>query len=1097
MLLQQEINGNNHHITFEVDSNQHDLSEFKGLKSYSQNIDLKNNINDQLSIDFSSNFTTNIDHTVTTTTLTTTTYSEQCLTYDKSTSKQLDYYTWENPPEVDAYGMKCDIVKKTHHQYGVENTTVYSISPRGSISHRRSSQSSIRNTENMKNISQKLNEDKISGIQHTMERIPGVRKTDKDYSPPRILLDNLPPESSQSIQKVANARDNQKNSSPILADKEYQSSSPTDKGSKINIPLTNRQQIPSKRLLSADRRAEGRNNNNGPFTIQFIMSSPESVQKGWINDNILISFMNTMEWICSRLTNVIKKNEVAYNYEKLQFVRYCQPQYITYSSLSDVKSLKSLQGVSQSLLKMRFCKNTDEHEADDDNKCANIDVTTDKQVSVGKRTVDNKINLMFKVGFQRIKEVRIPAMKLYQITSATSVPSSTSVQFYKSILMEKFERGIMDNITVLTTANLSLIKQMETISTNIASLIEDKSQMTQKTAATLRLCLEKLAAVLQSQKKSNKYNQNTKMEQSYSWFSYSADGTLTVRYPCGSPAIIWSSSPLVYHRSCSNINSCDPSSLIKGKGVKVKKSKEKASTTPTLLQRANTNVTIPKSSSSTAYSLENLNVTSKSEDVKRRTGFYLTIFDRPSVSLSKESATNLNRHDDKFNSQPTASLSTDHEMLTISEKENHLNIDLLHRSKNTTRMTNSVREYISSSCSMNSGTNQSDLHTEHSKSDESLQNEDVHIRKFIIGPLIAHFTPSGEGVIYYPNNTHKNNTLKKVTMITPTVTTTLKNDDGMKRLPTNIHAIFTKDYCYIFNNSSGDLQYQFPRSSVKSRHDPTIRFPVSLDINFNQYIKLIYTNCTDLTVIFKTEKGVLLNIDCFENFYTSDYNDMLSTTEDESNQCQQQYALSKLPFLSSTVDITSQNKQLITSRKRKEENLQKIFKNIPPITDLQSLSKHLIESKKRISFLCDQWLEVLRLNLGLQRYRIPSPRSTREFLRYKSIDDITKRFQRMPSISTSIQVTDHNKLISSGICNTQAVNNRLNTRMKSIKAKEFSSEQSHFSETPDRENLDTIHRHEIVKELTIEKDDQPSEEMGTVDVTIMRSLITGNNHKYA
>ncbi|CAH8518472.1 unnamed protein product [Schistosoma mattheei] len=839
------------------------------------------------------------------------------------------YKIWiqENPPEVDAYGMKYESVKKTNSSYGLEIAGAYTPTPRSSVFRKQSSKPSLTNNESI-------------GI-HV--KTPAERNSN-----------------------------------------ENESSSATEKESKISILPANRLHIPSKHILSTgvDRRIESRN--NGSFTLQFIMSSPESLQKGWINENILISFMNTIEWVCSRLTTVLKKNEVSYNYEQLQFPHYCEPQYILYSSLLNFKEFNFL--IKNSLIHRKI------------NSYTQINSHNNEII---RDTTNNQI---------LINEIRIPIMKLYQITSMNSIPSSSLIQFYKNNLFNIIEYDLMDNILLSTITNVYIIKQIQSILSNIDLLQNNNEKINKSSNILLKLYLKNLANVLQSKKKNNHY---AKHVQSYPWVSYSTDGTLIIRYPCGSPAIIWSSSPLMYHKACENLDNSDSSSVNKGKVNKASKPKQFLHSSSTSLQKSITNITITTDSTTTNNS-SGIPM-SGMRNVQHRTGFYLSIFDIPRVlSHKSEVDTVIDKVDNKYNSHISkSSTTTDNEISTNNGKDNCFSTELIQKSRNTARKLDSVRENISSSCSMNSSSNFSEFYPEQTKFNDSLQN-DVDDKKFNIGPLIAHFTPSGDGVIYYPHNINNNKT------------TISDSTDHINNLqPANIHAIFTREYCYVFKNSNGELEYEFPSFTEKSRHDPTIRYPVSVDINFNHYIRLVRTNSHDLTIIFKTDEDVLLTIDCFQNFYSNDYRecdtyDHPTNFEDESKQHKQQFVLSKLPFLSSVVDNTNQNKQLLISRKRKEESLQKLFKNIPPNDDLQSLSRHLTESMKQIRFLCNQWLEIMRHCLGLQRQRISSPQSAHQLIRYRSLDYMTKRYGTFTSVSSTNRASDYNSLVHSDklICNS-------------------------------------------------------------------------------
>ncbi|VDO47704.1 unnamed protein product [Schistosoma margrebowiei] len=871
------------------------------------------------------------------------------------------YKIWiqENPPEVDAYGMKYESVKKTNSSYGLEIAGAYTPTPRSSVFRKQSSKPSLTNNESM-GIHVKTPAEKSSNdMQHTSEQASNVRKINKYNSPSKILVNNTPSESSRSTQKFDSLKDSLKHSLPFSPDKENESSSGTEKESKISLLPTNRLHISSKHILSTgvDRRIESRN--NGSFTLQFIMSSPESVQKGWINENILISFMNTIEWVCSRLTTVLKKNEVSYNYEKLQFPHYCEPQYILYSSLLNFKDLNFL--IKNSLIHRKINSYTQINSHNNEI----IQDTTNNPILVDKKIIDNNNNgliLLFKVGFNRINEIRIPIMKLYQITSMNSIPSSSLIQFYKNNLFNIIEYDLMDNVLLSTITNVYIIKQIQSILSNIDLLQNNNEKINKSSNILLKLYLKNLANVLQTKKKNNHY---AKHVQSYPWLSYSTDGTLIIRYPCGSPAIIWSSSPLMYHKACENLDNSDSSSVNKGKVNKASKPKQFLHSSSTPLQKSITNITITTDSTTTnnCSGIPMLGM----RNVQHRTGFYLSIFDIPRVlSHKSEVDTAIDKVDNKYNSHisKSSSTTTDNEISTNNGKDNCFSTELIQKSRNTARKLDSVRENISSSCSMNSGSNFSEFYPEQTKFNDSLQNEDVDDKKFNIGPLIAHFTPSGDGVIYYPHNINNNKT------------TISDSTDHINNLqPANIHAIFTKEYCYVFKNSNGELEYEFPSFTEKSRHDPTTRYPVSLDINFNHYIRLVRTNSHDLTIIFKTEEDVLLTIDCFQNFYSNDYRecdtyDHPMNFEDESKQHKQQFVLSKLPFLSSVVDNTNQNKQLLISRKRKE-SLDYMTKRYGTFTSVSSTNRasdynSLVHSDKLI---CNSF--------GQKSIRLSKPNSAR------------------------------------------------------------------------------------------------------------------------
>ncbi|CAH8286430.1 unnamed protein product, partial [Schistosoma turkestanicum] len=352
-------------------------------------------------------------------------------------------------------------------------------------------------------------------------------------------------------------------------------------------------------------------------------------------------------------------------------------------------------------------------------------------------------------------------------------------------------------------------------------------------------------------------------------------------YPCGSPAIIWSSSPFIYHKPCENLNNSDSFSLNKGKGSKANKTREYLHSSSAPLQKSFTDITTTTNTNTTTNISSSVSM-SRIQNVGNRSGFYLSIFDIPCESSYKtEKNMDVGKTDNKYNLHSSKLSTTGSELLKNNGKDNSFNTELFQKSRNTARRLESVRENVSSSCSINSGSNLSELYREQTKSDVSLQNEDLVDRKFNIGPLVAHFTPSGNGVIYYPHNIDSGETITDNSI-----------DHINNPQPANIHAIFTKEYCYVFKNSNGELEYEFPCFTEKNLQDPTIRYPISLDINFNHYIRLVRTNSHDLTIIFKTEQDVLLTIDCFQNLYSNDNeecdaNDHVMNSQDESKQLKQ------------------------------------------------------------------------------------------------------------------------------------------------------------------------------------------------------------------
>ncbi|CAH8286344.1 unnamed protein product [Schistosoma turkestanicum] len=138
---------------------------------------------------------------------------------------------------------------------------------------------------------------------------------------------------------------------------------------------------------------------------------------------------------------------------------------------------------------------------------------------------------------------------------------------------------------------------------------------------------------------------------------------------------------------------------------------------------------------------------------------------------------------------------------------------------------------------------------------------------------------------------------------------------------------------------------------------------------------------------------------------------------------------------------------------------------------------------KRIRFLCNRWLEIMRHCLGLQRQRNPSPRSACQLLRYKSLDYMTKGYGTFTTVSTSNRAIDHHSLIHSDkpISNTFI--------QKSTRISTSDSTRSISKASFKNGNLDTFLTDEAIKEPLIVRNDKAS---GTL---LMRSLSTENNQK--
>ncbi|CAH8496757.1 unnamed protein product [Schistosoma turkestanicum] len=306
--LRHEIRRNKTSLVYDANI----IEKNKEVQANAENVDLKNNnTNDQLLNDTNCNYssTKNIHRSIT---LTSTREKPTHLINKELISKQFDYYTWveisgtimkdlltclhqqnfkeikhprildyrldetwdeliskvdhsprdwqlpaiknaynlwiqENPPEVDAYGIKFESTKKSHSSLGFEIATTYIPSPRGSVFRK---QSSLTNIENMTIHVKTPNERKLNDMQYTSERISNAKKVNKDYSPPKILLNNTSSESSRSTQKLDSLKDSLKYSS---VNKENESSLTIEKESKISISPMNRPQISSKHILSTGK----------------------------------------------------------------------------------------------------------------------------------------------------------------------------------------------------------------------------------------------------------------------------------------------------------------------------------------------------------------------------------------------------------------------------------------------------------------------------------------------------------------------------------------------------------------------------------------------------------------------------------------------------------------------------------------------------------------------------------------------------------------------------------------------------------------------------------------------------------------------------
>lgn len=221
---------------------------------------------------------------------------------------------------------------------------------------------------------------------------------------------------------------------------------------------------------------------------------------------------------------MLNSSEVSYNYEQLQFPHYCEPQYILYSSLLNFKEFNFL--IKNSLIhrKINSLTQINSHNNDIIQDTTNNHILVDKKITDNNN--DNGIILLFKVGFNRINEIRIPIMKLYQITSMNSIPSSSLIQFYKNNLFNTIEYDLMDNILLSTITNVYIIKQIQSILSNIDFLQNNNKKINKSSNILLKLYLKNLANVLQSKKKNNHYDKHV---QSYPWVSYSTDGTLIIR----------------------------------------------------------------------------------------------------------------------------------------------------------------------------------------------------------------------------------------------------------------------------------------------------------------------------------------------------------------------------------------------------------------------------------------------------------------------------------------------------------------------------------------------------------------------------------------
>ncbi|KAF6774164.1 hypothetical protein AHF37_06496 [Paragonimus kellicotti] len=642
------------------------------------------------------------------------------------------------------------------------------------------------------------------------------------------------------------------------------------------------------------------------FQVPFIV--------GWVNTNPVISFLETLEWACSRLQSSIRKNDLAFRMECLQFPRLCRARYITYNRLAELSSTGQVQNLRM------------------DNISSSQSQMFGKKYQNGEKQLSfnpvSRFKLVFEVSFAVSSSgKKLPELRLRKLIKCASARGPVLSKPQGDYILENAVTTFQDKSVNFIRSGLKMAAVLHQLAMKFDCAVPASLRPHNLTGVSLN----KLVELLKFQRKSLKNKTTGDQDQLRlpNWLSYSCDGTLTICYPTGHIAVIWTPSPKKYAPPV-NVQPTDcPDSDSSPRLTK------QSTSEPMSIRRkampANTKRIFPVRQSPVDT---NRPFWPQNKSRIEQTGFYLFLFDPPpdcdpaNVSPSCTLASTAF----KDSADPTSTSELDGPNNT---GQKHLPESRLLKKRESVNKP-SVETNVNNMLNVEENFPASSYLKHQQTSPTALAQ---------VGQMLAHFTPSGEGVIFSSSNVHQ-----------------IVDEKPVHLLPNcNLHVVFTPTMNYMFQPTGHPVSQHFPYALKSQTADSTTRLPSTLNIQLNKYLTFHCTSSTDLAVIFRVDKYVELKIFCHQ-------------PQEKEQNAQHSYGrrlLSKLPFLNASVDTPS-GRPIPMSRKRREEAFQRLFKGLPSLESDEYLRRHLQKASEEITVITENWLTFLRTKLRLHRLRSSS-----------------------------------------------------------------------------------------------------------------------------
>ncbi|CAH8631443.1 unnamed protein product [Dicrocoelium dendriticum] len=631
------------------------------------------------------------------------------------------------------------------------------------------------------------------------------------------------------------------------------------------------------------------------LTTKTIHFSMRNAQQDWSNVNPILTLVDTLEWACSRLKNCMKRNDLTAHMQRLQSPNLCQAHHITFRKLASL------------------CSVEDQH-------CA--DLAEDPYVNGKNNQPTSAENTRKKLVFQvstsgASSNARRPCLRLLRQTHCASTQGPLLSGRQMEQILGDGTMTLSDGTNRLIPLGTPVIMALETLSKRFSTL---PREMGPNNAEEIFLNeLVKLIRCSQQEMERKKQHYSSPDANSPCWLSCTCDGTLTIRYPSGHPAIIWTPTPLTYAPVVSgfpgeqNLDPVPRSPATTGqKTVTMEKRRNSGSTVHTS----------SRSSTSTGKRIErNRPVWQQAIALPSKTGFYLFLFDIPA---SVDSTTNDPRHFTPADGESISRLPRNAATLPNDKVQRLLLQMPKPTSKRLGQLVSGNRQFAMQSgptgpASFSNATRKPGCLEVHGHN-QSLRLMDMTKGSAPtpqIGQLLAYVTPTGHGAVF------RNLRLNQQSGCQPDI----------RLLPhSNLQAVFSSNFIQFHHEPNERHLPSVALSGRDFKSDPTMRFPSSLDLHLNEYLKIYHSGPGHLMIVFRLGDQVELSIVCDQ--YISEpetVGDHQSPSERTvtTEASAKSRLLSKLPFLNTLVKSSSSHLVLRNHKKREVRRATPV----PPNTD--------------------------------------------------------------------------------------------------------------------------------------------------------------------